>query len=43
MSQKSEPIIEPYTGRGSDYTKITFSPDLEKFHMKSLRDGNILE
>lgn len=44
MSQKSDPEIVPHTeGKGSDFTKITFSPDLQKFGMQSLRDGDILK
>lgn len=44
MGQKSDPEISPHTlGKGSDYTKITFSPDLAKFGMQSLRDGDILK
>nr|AAS90120.1 DNA topoisomerase type 2 [Tetrahymena thermophila] len=34
MSEQSEPQISSYTE--SDYTKITFYPDLKKFHMKEL-------
>lgn len=36
MSQASEPKIkEP---NANDFTKITFSPDLSKFHMQKLDD-----
>lgn len=34
MSEQSEPQLSPYTE--SDFTKITFYPDLKKFHMKEL-------
>ena len=40
MSEKSEPKITEFTGK-SDYTKISFSPDLERFHMKELDDDII--
>lgn len=43
MSIKSEPIIENIEKKkNGDYTKITFIPDLEKFGMKSLKEGDIL-
>ena len=44
MSTKTEPIITqlPADQEVSDYTKITFRPDLQLFHMKSLKDTDIL-
>lgn len=39
MSKTSEPKIKPSSGE--DYTKITFSPDLSKFHMEALDDDII--
>ncbi len=42
MSKKSEPEITPFGGN-RDYTKVTFSPDLAKFGMKSLKEGDILK
>ena len=36
MSVKQEPIITKHTE--ADYTKISFEPDLKKFHMKKLDD-----
>lgn len=32
MSEKTEPQLTSYSEK--DYTKITFYPDLKKFHMK---------
>eukprot|EP00096_Caligus_rogercresseyi_P005023 TRINITY_DN1980_c0_g1_i2.p1 TRINITY_DN1980_c0_g1~~TRINITY_DN1980_c0_g1_i2.p1 ORF type:complete len:1518 (+),score=657.25 TRINITY_DN1980_c0_g1_i2:186-4739(+) len=37
MSRASEPKISPYSGE--DFTRVTFNPDLDKFHMSSL-DAN---
>lgn len=44
MSVRNEPEIENISGlkKGADYTKITFSPDLSKFGMKSLTQGDIV-
>uniref|UniRef100_A0A0K2UGB3 DNA topoisomerase 2 n=1 Tax=Lepeophtheirus salmonis TaxID=72036 RepID=A0A0K2UGB3_LEPSM len=39
MSKASEPKITPYSGE--DYTRVTFSPDLEKFHMSSLDPNTV--
>ncbi|PRP88044.1 hypothetical protein PROFUN_04472 [Planoprotostelium fungivorum] len=41
MSVKGEPIIEEAKG-AAEWTKITFQPDLEKFKMQSLNEGDIL-
>nr|NVI79295.1 topoisomerase 2 [Cucujiformia] len=37
MTKASEPKIKDFSGQ--EYTKITFSPDLEKFKMTELDDG----
>lgn len=39
MSKTSEPKIKEFSG--DDFTKITFSPDLEKFKMEKLDEGII--
>lgn len=39
MTKASEPKIKPHSG--DDFTKITFSPDLTKFHMEKLDDDII--
>jgi DNA topoisomerase-2 len=36
MSRKTEPVIEKYTKK--PYTKITFYPDFERFHIENLND-----
>ena len=36
MSDHSEAKLEPFDG--SDFTCITFKPDLKKFHMRELDD-----
>lgn len=40
MSKTSEPKIKEFSG--DDYTRVTFSPDLEKFKMQSL-DADIVD
>ncbi|KYQ93901.1 DNA topoisomerase II [Tieghemostelium lacteum] len=42
MSIREEPIISKMLLNEKDFTKITFKPDLEKFHIKSLWDDDIL-
>ena len=37
MSEKEEPQIVP-SGKGEDYTCVTFYPDLEKFRMRVMDD-----
>lgn len=39
MTKASEPKVKDF--RGSDFTKVTFCPDLEKFKMEKLDDGMI--
>mmetsp|Transcript_37329 Transcript_37329/g.93759 ORF Transcript_37329/g.93759 Transcript_37329/m.93759 type:complete len:1470 (+) Transcript_37329:226-4635(+) len=36
MSQRDEPLIEPY--EGADFTRVTFWPDLKIFGMKKIED-----
>ncbi len=36
MSNKTEPDVKPY--EGSDYTKLTFFPDLKRFGMERMED-----
>lgn len=36
MTKASEPKIVDFSGKGEDFTKITFSPDLTKFNMNTL-------
>ncbi|EGG19554.1 DNA topoisomerase II [Cavenderia fasciculata] len=42
MKQRDEPVIESYT-KATDYTKITFHPDLARFGMTRLDDDDNLE
>jgi DNA topoisomerase-2 len=44
MSVKGDPVIEniPKDSKGSaDYTRVTFTPDLSKFRMNSLKEGTL--
>lgn len=42
MEIREEPIIKKIQFEESDFTKITFKPDLERFKVKSLWDDDIL-
>ena len=37
MSNKSTPVIKP-NPKGEEFTRITFKPDLTRFHMTSIDD-----
>lgn len=41
MSVAGKPSIKKMTGRKVEYTKITFKPDLNKFHMDSLDNDTL--
>jgi DNA topoisomerase-2 len=42
MSVRTDPQVIPLKSKESDYTKVTFKPDLSKFGMQSLTEGDIL-
>eukprot|EP01114_Cavostelium_apophysatum_P018499 TRINITY_DN5733_c0_g1_i1.p1 TRINITY_DN5733_c0_g1~~TRINITY_DN5733_c0_g1_i1.p1 ORF type:complete len:1490 (-),score=519.65 TRINITY_DN5733_c0_g1_i1:58-4527(-) len=42
MSEKGEPVVTKVNKSDKDFTRITFKPDLERFGMNSLAEGDIL-